>query len=144
MTLGDNPLPGTWKLRSHIREDVETGDKSHPFGTQPVGYLNYSPDGRMMVMFVSDNRKAPAEPVPTDPEMIALFKTVIAYAGAYNIEGNRVTHNVDVSWDEAWTGTKQTRFFKLDGKLLTLTSAPLRNRQDGRMSVFTLVWEKIE
>ncbi len=48
-----------------------------------TGYLNYSSDGRMMVILVGDNRKAPAGPVATDAEMITLFKSMMAYAGTY-------------------------------------------------------------
>ena len=144
MAPGDNPFLGTWKLRSDIQEDVETGKKSYPLGTSPTGYLNYSPEGRMIVLLVGDNRKTPDGPVLTDSERIALFKSVVAYAGIYTIDGNQVTHHVDASSDQWRTGTKQIRFFTLDGKLLTLTTAPMPNRWDGRMSVHTLVWEKME
>ncbi len=98
----------------------------------------------MMVILVGDNRKTPDGPVLTDGEMIALFKSVVAYSGTYTIDGNQVTHHVDASSDEWRTGTKQIRFFTLDGKLLTLTTAPTPNRWDGRMSGHTLVWEKME
>lgn len=143
MTGGDNAFLGTWKLRSAVQEDGETGKKSYPLGVSPTGYLNYSSDGRMMVILVGDNRKAPAGPVPTDAEMITLYKSVVAYAGTYTVDGNRITHHVDASQDERRTGTKLIRFFTLSDGLLTLTTAPLPNLWDGRMSVNTLVWEKI-
>ena len=143
MTGGDNAFLGTWKLRSLVREDVETGNKSYPLGTSPTGYLNYSADGRMMVILVGDSRKAPAGPVATDAEMIALFKSMMAYAGTYTIDGNQVIHRVDASSGQSTTGTKLIRFFTLSDGLLTLTTAPGPNRWDGRMSVATLVWEKM-
>ena len=97
----------------------------------------------MIVILVGDNRKAPAGPVPTDAEMITLYKSMIAYAGTYTVDGNQVTHHVDASQDERTTGTNLVRFFTLSDGLLTLTTAPRPNRYDGRMSVHTLVWEKM-
>jgi hypothetical protein len=34
-----------------------------------------------------------------------------------------------ISWNEAWTGMDQVRFYKLSGNNLTITSAP--NQRDG-------------
>jgi hypothetical protein len=54
-----------------------------------------------------------------------------------------VIHHVDISWNQAWTGTDQIRFYKLDGSILTITSAPNRNPVDGREGRSILVWEKV-
>src|SRR5271167_403498 len=35
---------------------------------------------------------------------------MIAYSGAYSLEGNKVTRKIEVSWNQAWTGTNQQRF----------------------------------
>jgi GNAT superfamily N-acetyltransferase len=32
-------------------------------------------------------------------------KTMVAYAGTIKVEGTRVLHNVDISWNENWTGS---------------------------------------
>jgi hypothetical protein len=45
----------------------------------------------------------------------ALFYSVLSYAGTYSINGNVVTHHVDVSWNEPWTGSDQTRNVRLEG-----------------------------
>jgi len=144
MGPGHNQFLGTWKLRSFTRVDAETGKQSNPLGNHPVGYLNYSSDGRMMVILIGDSREAPSGPVPSDSEAAALFKTMGAYAGTYTIAGNQVTHNIDASWNAVWTGTQQTRFYKLDGRSLTLTTAPARSGLGGPTGVSTLVWERIE
>src|SRR5712671_1062976 len=49
---------------------------------------------------------------------------VNASSGRYTVEGEKVVHHVDVSWNESWTGTDQVRFFKLEGDRLTITTAP--------------------
>jgi Lipocalin-like domain len=38
---------------------------------------------------------------------MALFDTMFAYSGAYTVESDRVVHHVDLSWNEAWSGTDQ-------------------------------------
>ncbi len=76
--------------------------------------------------------------------MIALFKSALAYAGRYTVEGNQVIHHVEASTDPLRAGARLVRSFSLDGKVLTLTAAPARYWMDGRISVLTIVWEKME
>jgi Lipocalin-like domain len=144
MTSGNHPLVGTWKLVSSTRTDVESGEESHTFGLHPTGFLNYSPDGRVMVVMVGDHRMPPGGPVPTDAEMIAWFKSTLAYAGRYTVEGNQVIHHVQASSDPLRAGATLVRSFRLDGRVLTLTAAPTRYWMDGRVGVLTIVWEKLE
>ena len=51
---------------------------------------------------------------------------MIAYAGTYTVEADKVIHHVDISWNEARTGTDQIRFFELDGNILTITTPPFK------------------
>ena len=44
---GENPVLGTWKLKSMYREVIATGEKTKEMGEHPNGYLSYSADGRM-------------------------------------------------------------------------------------------------
>jgi lipocalin-like protein len=136
-------LIGTWKLVSVLNEDAATGERSPLFGDDPVGYINYAPDGRMMVIQVRGDRQKPAGPVPTADEAAALFRSVLSYAGTYTIDGNEVTHHVDISWNETWTGTTQTRTFRFEGDRLHLSLPPSPNPVDGRMSVRSIVWQKV-
>ena len=140
----DNPLVGTWKMTSWTRELTATGEKSDAFGPNPFGWISYSPNGRMMVLVVKSGRKAPAEIVPTDQERIALYGSMLAYSGAYTADREKVVHQIDASWNQAWTGTGQTQFYKVEGKTLTLRGAPAKDAIDGKESVYTVVWEKVE
>src|SRR5471032_1734278 len=92
-------LIGTWKLVSVVNEDVATGKKSDYFGPNPDGYINYGPDGRMIVINTRGDRKRPKGVSPTPEEAADLFRGVLAYAGTYTIEGNEVTHHIDCSWN---------------------------------------------
>jgi hypothetical protein len=140
----DNPLVGTWQMTSWTRELTATGEKSDAFGPNPRGWINYSPSGRMMVLVVKSDRKAPAEIVPTDQERIALYGSMLAYSGTYTFDKEKVIHQIDTSWNQAWTGTGQTRFYKINGKTLTLRGAPAKDAIDGKESVYMVVWEKVE
>jgi hypothetical protein len=139
-----NPLIGTWKMVSWTRELTATGQKSDALGPNPIGWINYGRDGRMMVVVVRSDRKAPAALVPTDPERVALYSSMLAYAGTYTVDAEKVTHNIDTSWNQAWTGTKQIRFYTVTGNRLTLRGAPAKDAVDGLESVYTVTWEKVE
>jgi hypothetical protein len=139
---GDNPLPGTWKLQSWVREVTATGEKFDQMGEHPNGYLSYSADGRMYAIITADRIK-PLDANPTDDERVKLHRTMSAYAGTYTLEGDKVTHHVDASWNETWTGTDVVRFYKLEGNTLTITTAPSKSPFDGREGRTVLVWEKV-
>jgi hypothetical protein len=139
-----NPLLGTWKMTGWTRELTETKEKSDAFGPNPQGWITYSPSGRMTVLVVKSDRKAPAALVPTDPERIALYGSMLAYSGTYTVDKEKVVHQIDTSWNQAWTGTGQTRFYTVNGKVLTLRGAPAKDVVDGKESVYTVVWERVE
>jgi Lipocalin-like domain len=140
---GDNPLLGTWKLKSYVREVEATGERYNERGEHPNGYLSYAADRRMYAIITWDNRANPQDVVPTNDERIRLFGTMISYAGTYTMDAEKVIHHVDISWNQIWTGTDQIRFYKLDGNILTITSAIDRSPIDGRAGRSILVWEKV-
>jgi len=131
-TANENPIVGTWKIQSLVREVIATGERLNELGEKPSGYISYQPDGRMFVVLVGDNRAKPAASAPTDEEKAKLFGTLVAYSGTYVVEGDKVTHKIDVSWNQSWTGGEQVRFFKVDGRTLTITTAINKNPRDGR------------
>jgi hypothetical protein len=139
-----NQLLGTWKLQSLAYEVIATGARSTPFGEHPNGYLSYSPDGRMYLILVMEDRSKPRDLVPTDEEKVQLEGSMVAYAGTYTADGEKVVHHVDISWNESWTGTDQVRFYKVDGDTLTITTAPGRSPFTGEERRAVLVWKKVK
>ena len=131
----DNPVVGTWRLKSFFREIAGTGERYNQLGENPHGFLGYSSDGRMYAILVAGDRIKPHEEAPTDEERVKLHKSMIAYAGTYTIDGGKVIHHVDISWNGARTGTDQVRFFKLEGDTLTIKTAPNKSPIDGREGV---------
>jgi hypothetical protein len=136
-------LIGTWKLVSAEREDIPSGRKVDQLGPNPIGYINYAPDGRMMAIIARSDRAKPARPRPTPEEAEALVRSVVSYAGTYTIDGNEVTHHVDISWNESWTGTEQKRIARFDGNRAYLSTPPSPDPITGTMSVRTMTWEKL-
>ena len=111
----DSPVIGTWRLQSYVREVSATGERYNLFGDKPDGYLSYAPDGRMYAILINTDRVTPRDAVPSDEEKIKLFGTLLAYAGTYTVDPDKVVHHLDISWNQAWTGTDQVRFYKLEG-----------------------------
>ena len=121
-------LVGTWKLIAAVREELPSGTKTDFLGSNPTGYINYAPDGRMMVLNVGAGRRKPAGANATTAEAEALFRSMTGYGGTYTIEGNEITHHVDVSWNETWTGTKQKRIARFeDNRVLSVDAAVARS-----------------
>ena len=127
------------------RNPQATGETTDILGKAPQGYIIYGRDGRMMVLFVADGRPKPSDlATMTDQERADLFRTMIAYSGTYEFDGKTVTHHVDVSWNQIWTGTHQKRNVELDGRSLVITTNPTPHPMDGKVSVTVLTWKKVD
>lgn len=135
-------LIGTWKQLSGTIEDVGSGVERNTYSAGSKGYVNFSADGRLMLLCVDPGRKKPAGEVPSAAEAEALFRGLIAYAGNYTLDGNRVTYDLDVTWNETWTGRKQVRFWEVKGDRLIISTPEMVNPQTGKRSVMRLTFQK--
>ena len=136
-------LLGTWKMVSWTREVVGTGQTSDAMGPNPIGYIAYHADGRMMALVLKRDRLAPAGPAPTDQEKVKLFDTMLAYSATYTVEDDRVVHHVDASWNEVWTGMDLIRPYTLDGDILTISGAPSRDPATGQDVVYRIEFVRL-
>jgi Lipocalin-like domain len=66
-----------------------------------------------------------------------------AFSTTYTIDGNEITHHVDVSWNESWTGTAQTRIARFEGNRVYLSTPPSLDPITGATSVRTMTWAKL-
>jgi hypothetical protein len=143
---GEEEVHGTWKLVSEQRTIVETGETLdlNP-GVSPSGYITYGGDGRMIALIVGGTRPKP-ESVDkmTDQQRAGLFRSMVAYGGTYKFEGGTMEHHIDISWNEVWTGTTQIREVRRDGDRLIYRGRPAPFSGDGKMSVVTLIWERVK
>lgn len=148
----DNQLLGTWKLISAITILPDGSIEPDLYGANPVGYITYTPDGRMMVMFARSKRASFSvdvkSPLGKDMQLVPVtelaqaFTSFNAYAGTYKLNGNTVTHHIEIALIPNRVDTDLVRTFSLNGDRVTLKTPPTLS--DGVSKVFELVWERVE
>ena len=133
---------GVWKLLSFETEFQDGSPRRPVYGLNPTGYIIFTDQGRMMTVIEGEGRK----PAKTDDERAALLRTMFAYSGMYRLEGDKWITKVDVSWNSAWNGTDQARFFKLEGDRLEVTTtwAPGPNLPGAPIVRSVLMWERVK
>ena len=137
-------LIGTWKLVSatSIRAD---GERIQLYGQRPVGLLTYTHEGRMTVVLGDGDRKRLSNEdwqSTSDAERAEAFSTLIAYAGRYTFERDRVIHHVEIASIQNWVNTDQVRFVTITASRLTLRTPP--RTLFGEQRIQELVWEKLK
>jgi hypothetical protein len=127
----------SWK-----RTLVPSGEQSDALGPNPFGYINYAPDGRVMVFVLKSRRPRPKGSTPTAEEKVALFDTLFAYVGSYTVEADRVVHKLDGSWNELWTGTTQTRLLSFEDDKLVYSTPETVDPMDGKLNTYRVEFER--
>lgn len=135
-------LVGTWRMLTWRREFADTGERIDSLGADPVGFVSYGADGRVHAIVLKKDRLSPASLPPSDSEKLELFNSMLAYAGTYTLYDDHVVHHLDASWNQAWTGTDQKRFYKFHGSTLELWGAPASDPYTGRTVVHRMTFEK--
>jgi hypothetical protein len=131
-------IVGTWKFLSYVRTDPITGQNTNIFGEHPRGWLIYTAEGRMMVIVVPETRA----PLQHDEDRIEHHKQMVSYSGRYTVAGDKVTHHVDVAWNEAWIGRDLIRSYQISGDRLVITTDPTKYGIDGTEQVSTLTLQR--
>ena len=131
-------LVGSWKLTSWTIQVID-GEATQPFGPNPKGRAVFTLDGFSAFMIARSDRK----PATSDADSAVLLKSLMVYTGKFTVDGDKLTTNVDLSWNEILTGTAQVRFFKLEGdKLFVRTAEQASAVYPGKKVVGTLSWER--
>jgi hypothetical protein len=136
-------VAGTYRLVSSSTKFLDTGEVvTDP---NPKGFITYSADGRMLVLITYSGRPKPESTAKmTDEQRVGLFRTLLAYGGTFTFDGKQMEHHVDICWDEVRCGTTVIRDVVREGDRLTYTTRPQPSPRNGRMSVATLVWQKLK
>jgi hypothetical protein len=129
-------------MLSWTRRLVQSGEESDALGPDPFGYLNYSPDGRVMVFVLRSGRSRPVANPPSDAEKLALFDSMFAYVGSYEVQADRVIHTLDGSWNELWTGTKQNRLLTFEVEHLVYGTPETVDPMDGKLCTYKVTFER--
>jgi hypothetical protein len=137
----NDKLVGTWKLVS-ASTTTSTGDRSEtPYGVNPVGFLTYTAEGRIIAMISHSGRKALLSGGGSLEEQAEGFKTFFGYAGRYTVSGDKVTHHVEISSIQNYVGRDLVRHVKFQGDRITLVTPP--TPVDGKTQIFELIWERL-
>jgi hypothetical protein len=143
MNEAPDALVGGWRLVSWENRAAD-GLVTYPMGTDAIGYLLYTADGRFSVT-ISRVGRAPFAAGEllggTTEEKARAVEGFVAYAGRYNLHGDRVIHHVELSLFPNWVGSDQERWVELAGDRLTLSASPLLLA--GKLQVPRLVWERV-
>lgn len=99
-------LLGFWRLVSIQVRMEDTGELLDLYGPDPRGTIVFGA-GRMAAVVAASGRAPPAD----DAGTAAAFRGMMAYAGRFRVDGDRLVTEVDAAWHPAWEGTRQTRSF---------------------------------
>ena len=140
----DDRLVGTWKLISASSSTASGERNDTPFGPSPAGFLTYTQDGRVTAMISYGGRKrlssSDSLSAPAD-EQAEAFRTFIAYAGRYALDGDRVIHHVEISSIQDWVDTDLIRSIKFEGERIVLATPP--SLDGGKIQTFELIWQRL-
>lgn len=138
-----NSVVGSWKLVSVTATTAEGKTIAVPMGEHPTGFLTYTADGRMSLLITHQGRPNLSGDRLDSPmeERANAFSTMVAYAGSYRIEGNRLTHKLEAASSENWVGIELPRVVSFDGNRIKL-EAPMQERH-GVVQKFEQVWQRI-
>ena len=120
----DLPVVGAWKLVS-FEVDEPNGRKPR-FGPHPAGYLTYTSSGKVSAVLSGLDRAALRSPVGPSAQASCVQSVAdfLAYAGSYEVRGDRVFHHVEVSVFTTLIGTTLERQFTIQGDTLTIKTLP--------------------
>ncbi len=135
-------LIGTWFLKEAYAVDDKGQRLFDVYGKKPSGIITYGPDGRMVALIAHDERPlldGDRQAAPADQRAEA-YKSSIGYAGDFTIEGDCVSHHIDVSTYPNWVGTTLRRFLAFENGAAVLLTPP--QMQNGVTTVIKLVWNR--
>ena len=140
MDAGTRSLIGSWSLRSFELHTTD-GKVLYPYGEEVHGFLFYNEDGYMSAAFENAKRSTSRTDDLAEAGAALNYDQFMAYSGPFEVQGDRILHKVEVASMDIWTGTIQERWFKVDGDVLTLLTAPLNVGSDAPTGY--LVWDRV-
>jgi hypothetical protein len=141
----ERSLIGTWKLVAVVASHSSGVRDSAPYGSQPTGFLTYTPEGRMMAIISYEGRKplsvADRQAAPVR-ERAEAFGSFLAYAGRYTISGDTVVHHVEAASLQNWVGTALVRVVEVERDRIVLRTPQVS--VGGRPRRFELTWKRLK
>lgn len=120
-------LIGAWKLDEFEITYSDGRPPSYPFGEDALGQLVYAADGQMSAVLSRTDRDAldisrlETFSSASDAAKVAAFDSYLSYTGRWSLDGEEVTHEVELALVPNIIGRKQVRRARFDDGLLVLT-----------------------
>jgi hypothetical protein len=106
-----------------------------------MGFLTYTEDGRMTALISYGGRSSLSAGGGTLQEQADAFKTFLAYAGRYSLDGDKVTHHVEIASIQNYVDRDLVRSVRFDGDRIALTTPP--TRVNGKLQTIELIWQRL-
>jgi hypothetical protein len=138
--LSAERLYGTWDLVDFVRI-VDGESIGHVLGPDPIGRLSYQRDGRVSALLMRRDRPWPADGdffSTDDARRGAAALGFVGYGGWFELRGDQVVHQVDISLYPEHPGTELVRQVRWQGQRLVLSTEERRTRSGRRM------WDELE
>lgn len=136
---------GTWTLVSSKYSNSD-GEQVFPFGSDPLGRLNYDDSGNMAAQIMRADRVAleHSHYDATAEQLRACFTGVVCYFGRYHIDAqtHRIFHTVQSATYPNWQGSVQERAYRFEDDLLVLGSPPQLSSK-GYLIHAELRWQRL-
>jgi hypothetical protein len=140
----NDKLVGAWKLVS-ASSTTPSGERSEtPYGPSPMGFLTYTEDGRVTSLISYGGRKllsASGGALKRQEEQVEAFNTFLAYAGRYTLDGDKVTHSIEISSIQNYVGRDLVRSVKFEGDRIILVTPP--TPVNGKIQTVELIWHRL-
>jgi hypothetical protein len=88
---------------------------------------------------ISYGGRKPLSIAATNEELAAAFNTFLANTGRYSINGDKVTHHIEVSSIQNYVGKDLIRSVKFQGDQITLVTPP--TMVNGKIQIVQLIWQ---
>jgi hypothetical protein len=136
-------IVGTWRLISFQGRNAN-GDCRPALGENAQGLLVYTADGHMIAILSEAGRRPfNSRDVRggTPEEALAAVNSYVSYSGRYEVDGDTVTHHVELSLFPNWVGEDQTRRLRITEDKLILNTPAFS--VSGSEWTFELIWERV-
>jgi hypothetical protein len=138
-------IVGAWRLVSFTQEGAD--GVVLPFGNRPLGWILYTPEGRMAAQIARAELPRPADRALiaslTADEAQAILAAFVAYGGSWDVDEARgcVVHRVDISSQPNMIGSELVRQYRFEGDRLLLRPPP--RVVDGVERQSEVVWRRV-
>ena len=141
-TITQKEIEGLWNLLS-MEQRYDDGRVIYPFGRNVEGRIYYGADKSMFCAIQKSGRT----PFSTGKQWTAdtsekarAYDDYLTYCGRYEVDGDTVTHHIEISLYPDWIGKRQSRKIRLVNGRLHITARLEDNTPEARTSL--LVWER--